>query len=256
MDDDFETKGWKVFRGVVDKIDYTLLDRLCADLQTVYDLHREIQKRNGVDFPGVAHHMIKSLWAGSSFRELLEGLEYSAIKDEIEKYFGAPFILSTFSGIINFPGQTSIYQHRPHRDMRTYLPIPLSLNMLIMLDDFTEKNGATWLLSGSHLREEIPSEEEFFKNAEQITGKAGDIILFNSNVVHATGLNETDKVRCCIPPVFVRSFMKQQCDFTLLVVDSDSEWLKQILGYNSRTARDVNDWYQPVECRMYKPGQG
>ena len=251
MTDDFETKGWKVVRGLVDE---PHLEWLKEDLENVYHSHCQIQKRNGVDFPGVAHHMIKSLWAGSSFRDLLEMLHN--LKEELHDFFSAPYILNTFSGIINFPGQTSPYQHRPHRDMRTWFPSRLSLNMLIMLDDFTEDNGATWLLDGSHSKEQMPTEEEFYANAQQITGKAGDIILFDSQLVHATGLNKTDKVRRCIPPTFVRSFMKQQCDFASLVVDTDSEWLKQILGYNSRVARDVNDWYQPVEKRMYKSGQG
>lgn len=248
--DDFETKGWKVYRAILPS---TLLVRLIRDLCAVYDIHKEIQRLNGVEFPGVAHHMIKSLWADSSFKELLE---YLPLKEEIGSFFNASYILNTFSGIINFPGQTGPYQHRPHRDMRTWFPCRLSLNMLIMLDDFTEDNGATWLLSGSHLKREMPTDEEFYAVAQQITGKAGDIILFDSQLVHATGLNKTDKVRRCIPLTFVRSFMKQQCDFASLVVDTDSEWLKQILGYNSRVARDVNDWYQPVEKRMYKSGQG
>ena len=40
-----------------------------------------------------------------------------------------------------------------------------------MLDDSTEKNGATLLLEGSHLSPNKPNEEDFYKNSKRLTGK-------------------------------------------------------------------------------------
>jgi hypothetical protein len=34
------------------------------------------------------------------------------------------------------------------------------------------------------------------------------------------------------------------------------ERLRQVLGYNSRVPSNYDEWYQPAERRMYKPGQG
>jgi ectoine hydroxylase-related dioxygenase (phytanoyl-CoA dioxygenase family) len=35
-----------------------------------------------------------------------------------------------------------------------------------------------------------------------------------------------------------------------------NEKMRQLLGYNSRVPASHDEWYQPPEKRMYKPGQG
>ncbi|EEF21764.1 conserved hypothetical protein [Ricinus communis] len=82
-----------------------------------------------------------------------------------------------------------------------------------MLDDFTPHNGSTWMLSGSHKYAEKPSDDYFKQHAEQAIGPAGSILLFNSNVWHAGGNNETDLQRRSVTPMFSKPFMKQQFDY-------------------------------------------
>ncbi|MEY2494829.1 MAG: hypothetical protein QOJ45_1321 [Verrucomicrobiota bacterium] len=250
FEDRIENDGVVVFPSVVDE---PMLERLRKDVATAYDINRKMQKENGVDYPGVAHHMIKSMWRGYSFADYLENLP---LREYISVYFGGPYILNAFSGLLNYPDARAEYQNRPHRDVRTYFPVRLSLNMLTFLDDFTEDNGSTLYITGSHLKKEMPSNEEFHARAEKMLGPAGSIALFNSNLVHSGGRNLTDKVRRCIGFPLIRPFMKQACDYTTLVTDSDSDWMKQILGYNSRPAKDLNEFYQPVGKRTYRMGQG
>lgn len=248
-----QEKGWALFPSVLAP---EFVARLNEDLATAYDICRATQVKNGIaaNTDGSVHHLVG---LGDSFLELLEKLP---LWPYIQSYFGGNFILNSLGGIINKPaGRT--YASNVHRDVRTfYRDKPLMLNMLIMLDTFTEQNGATYLGSGSHLIEEKPSDEAFFATADRAIGPVGSIILFNSNLWHAAGTNSTDRLRRCITPTFTRPFVKQQCDYPRVLgyeyADKLSEEMKQILGYNARVPASLDEWYQPPEKRMCKPGQG
>ena len=247
------SKGWTLFPKLLVP---AFVDTLNHDLARAYEICRATQVRNGIEAntDGSVHHLIG---LGDSFLTLLETIP---IWPQVQAYFGGNFILNSLGGIINKPsGKT--YASNVHRDVRTfYRDKPLMLNMLIMLDDFTEENGATYLLGGSHLKEEKPTDEEFFATADRAIGPAGSIILFNSNLWHAAGHNSTDALRRCITPTFTRPFMKQQCDYPRVLgydyAERLSDEMKQILGYNARVPANLDEWYQPPDKRMYKPGQG
>lgn len=249
-----ERDGWVVFPSVIEA---GLIDRINRDLAHAYEVCRSIQVKNGIaaNTDGSVHHI---LGLGDSFFELLEK---KPLWDYMQAYFeGKPFILNAFTGIINLP-QGGTYASNVHRDIRTFSgPLPLMLNTLVMLDDFTPDNGATYLGTGSHLKADKPTDKEFFATAAQAVGKAGSILFFNSNLWHAAGFNKTDKPRRCLTPVYSKPFMKQLCDYPRLLgydfAGKLSDDMKQVLGYNARIPASLEEWYQPPEKRMYKPGQG
>lgn len=245
--------GWVIFPGILNQ---EFINRLSADLAKAYDICRSVQVKNGIaeNTDGSVHHLVG---LGASFLELLEKMP---LWEYVKGFFGGNFILNSLGGIINMP-RGSTYASNVHRDIRMFSgTLPLMLNMLVMLDDFTEENGATYLYTGSHLKPEKPTNEEFFAKAARAIGKAGSIILFNSNLWHAAGENRTQNLRRCITPTFTKPFMKQQCDYPRVLgydyAGKLSEEMKQILGYNARVPANLDEWYQPPEKRMYKPNQG
>jgi hypothetical protein len=248
-----QTKGWSVFPS---QIDPDMVDRLNRDLERAYKVCRSVQVKNGVaaDAEGSAHHIIG---LGDSFLELLPQIPlWPMIRD----YFRGEFIVNSYGGFFNMP-QANSYVGQVHRDVRTFQRHnPLMINMLIMLDAFTLENGATYLLSGSHLVEEKPDEALFFAEAERAIGPAGSILLFNSNLWHAAGRNTSSAPRRALTLTFTAPFFKQQCDYPRLLGYEAGERLpaisRQILGYNARVPANLDEWYQPPERRMYKPGQG
>ena len=133
------------------------------------------------------------------------------------------------------------------------------LNMLIMLDDFTIENGATYLLEGSHLIESEPSPANFFDQSTRALGRRGDVLFFNSNLWHAAGPNSTINKRRALTITFTKPFMKQQLDYCralgLEKLDSVSDLVKQMVGYYSRTPTNLQEWYQKPEDRFYRPNQ-
>ncbi len=253
FDAQMKATGWFLFADVVEK---SLVKELIVDLEQAYEIRRAIQIKNGVDqnTEGTAHHLLAD---GKSFLELLK----RAYLDEyLKSFFGGNYILNTFGGNLNLKKHFT-YASVVHRDVRTYTQeIKFLINIIVMLDDFTVENGATHLLSGSHLKKDKPSDEKFFSRADRAVGRSGSIVLWDSNIWHAAGQNKTDSPRRSLSLIYSKPFMKQQFDYPRSVgyeaADSYSEEFRQIVGYNSRVPASLEEWYQPPEKRFYKKDQG
>ncbi|WP_296595292.1 phytanoyl-CoA dioxygenase family protein [Phenylobacterium sp.] len=249
-----EETGWVVFEAAVPA---DLVERMRAELEEAWDICRAIQVKNGVasDADRTVHHLVG---LKPSFLEYVDASE--PLEPYLEHYFQGRCILNSLGGAINTRGHTS-YAQRIHRDIRSYSgDMPLLLNTLVMLDDFTPENGATYLMSGSHKRAEKPDDDAFYAVAERAVGPAGSILVFNSNVWHAGGNNTTDRVRRSVTPMYCKPFIKQQFDYPRAVgYDRGPElsaYTRQIVGYNARVPATLDEWYQPPERRMYKGDQG
>jgi hypothetical protein len=246
------SQGWIVLESVIPN---PLIERLRLELESAYSVCREIQIRNGIgkETPGTLHHLVAFKGA---FLQLLEQLP---CRDLTHDYFAGPFILNSFGGVLN-SAENGSYVGQVHRDVRFFTgDLPLMLNMLIMLDDFTVENGATHVLSGSHRKPEKPDDDYFFEKADRVCGKAGSCLLFNSNLWHAAGVNRTSLPRRALTLTWTRSCIKQQLDYVRLLGETSvaamDDSLKQLLGYYSRTPSTLEEWYLPPERRFYRPAQ-
>jgi hypothetical protein len=245
--------GWTMLSSVV-RVE--LVERLGRALEEVYAEQRVLQVRNGVGdgADGTVHHLP---CAGGAFLELLVEAPGRPL---LERYFDGPYILNTYGGVLNLPNDIS-YVGRVHRDQRTFSgDLHLMAQLLVMLDDFTEDNGATYLLTGSHRLREPPPDEQFFRDAARAVGPAGSVVVFDSNLWHAAGVNRSDRPRRALTLAFTRPFIKPQLDYPRALGyergESFSPALRQLLGYNARVPASLDEWYQPPETRMYKRDQG
>lgn len=236
-----------------------LVGRINEALEKSYHAARKIQLKNDPEAltDGTLHHLLAH--PEPVFLEIIDFICHSELYAVIREYFGGNFILNSYGGCLNFPSKPT-YAAKVHRDIRFYSgDFPLMLNMIIMLDDFTEQNGATHLLTGSHKIKEKPTDEEFYQKAERGTGKRGDVIFFNSNLWHASGANLSDKYRRTITITFTKPFMKQQLDYSRAVgyenLKEMNAELKQVIGYFSRTPSSLEEFYQKPADRFYQPNQ-
>jgi hypothetical protein len=248
-----EQDGWT---HLPSRLPAELVARLTGELERVYAEQRALQRRNGVGdrTDGTVHHLP---CADDVFLELLE---LEDCHKWLRAYFQNPYILNTYGGVLNLPSRLS-YVGGIHRDLRTFSGnVKLMAQLLVMLDDFTEENGATFLLSGSHRSDEKPADEPFFRDAVRAIGSAGSIVMFNSNLWHAAGPNRSDGPRRALTLAFTRPFIKQQLDYPRALgydrAESFSPVLRQVLGYNARVPVSLDEWYQPVEKRLYQRDQG
>lgn len=257
-ENEFELKkqGFTIIRNIVDN---DWLDKLRNALDRAFIEHRDTQIKNNneIQTDGVALHVLLS---NSLFIDFLEELRVRGFFDFLSKsFFKSKCIINSFSGLNNVPNQPN-FSAIIHRDLRFYSGnFPIMLNCLLMVDDFSIENGATYLLPYSHLEEIRPSDDEFFKKAIQAIGKAGDILVFNSNVWHSSAPNRTQNNRRAIPITISRSFMKQLLDYPRAIgydkLDTFTYEMQEILGYHSRVPASLDEWYQPKDSRFYKKDQ-
>lgn len=256
--DDFQNEisaqGFSLFPGIVPP---SLLEQLRNEIPIRQQVCHEWQKKNGLetDMQGVAHHIVGG---GQALNDFLYALY---LDNYIDAYFGGKYILNSFGAINNSNCVESSYKHGAHfhRDVRTFSgDFRLMLNMLVMIDDFTVENGATRLVPGTHRLPNKPDDGYLESHTVRATGTAGSILLFDSNLWHAAAPNLTSGPRMALTLTFTRPFVKQQMDYPRVLGETfpPNERVRQVLGYNARVPASYDEWYQPPERRMYKPGQG
>jgi ectoine hydroxylase-related dioxygenase (phytanoyl-CoA dioxygenase family) len=157
-------------------------------------------------------------------------------------------LLSSFTCHIAGPGGTLQALHRDSGMAPDETPYPIVANMMWMLDDFTDENGATRIVPGSHKFDTGPGGAEADPKWSPATvtssgietvaaeGPAGSALVFDGRLWHGTGANRTDRPRRGILSYHCRGWVRQQENFTLSlapeVLAACSPELKRILGFS------------------------
>ncbi|XOV79186.1 MAG: phytanoyl-CoA dioxygenase family protein [Aestuariibacter sp.] len=170
----------------------------------------------------------------------------------VENLIPGKYLLNAQNGAVNEPN-TIFSQGRWHRDlpyMHYTSSSPLAVNAIYCVDDFTLDNGATFVLPGSHKFVDFPSPDFVKNNALQVQAKAGDFIVLDSMVFHASGHNGSGQVRRAINHLYSLPVFKQQIDLSQIIspVKLSSKEL-QLLGFLESNILSVeqflnNKWKQ------------
>ncbi len=127
------------------------------------------------------------------------------------------FGLSSITARAAMPGEGHQVLHRDHGDFP-------SANALWVLSDFTEENGPTRLIPGSHLwtKEQEP-EDKMAPHPQQIRmiAPAGTLIVINGRTWHGGTRNGTDKARHLCSAFFTRRNDYQGIAHRKLTPESD-----------------------------------
>jgi ectoine hydroxylase-related dioxygenase (phytanoyl-CoA dioxygenase family) len=199
------------------------------------DLERVLQSvptgRN--DFEGLQTQRIYALFAKT--RTFDAQATDPLILGVLEKVLGPQFLLSAPVGISIGPGNKAQPVHRddgvypvrrPHRE--------LVVNTMWSLDDFTEANGATVVIPGSHRWvDEGPDEHS---PVDRAVMPAGSVMIFVGSVFHGGGANTTDKARLGVILEFCAGWLRPQENHVLgvpkEVVKDLAPRLQELLGYD------------------------
>tara|TARA_Y100000589_G_scaffold329445_1_gene376026 strand:+ start:1237 stop:2025 length:789 start_codon:yes stop_codon:yes gene_type:complete len=252
--DEIDNKGWTLMKGCYNS---NLIDKINQGIEKVKPTYHKIQEEAGLS--NLSHNSTHHTFV--SYRGVLDLLDPNPTHDILTEFFGGKYILNTMGAAWCDPRGAYNYTQKIHRDIRSYSSSSrLYLNGVILLDDTNEENGATHMIIKEYNTEEKPSDDYFMSHSERICGKKGDIILFDGNMWHSAGVNQTDKTRRIFSQLFTKPFVKQQMDYPrALGLDFKmeiSENLAQILGYNSMTPSNLREFYKPKEQRFYQSDQG
>jgi ectoine hydroxylase-related dioxygenase (phytanoyl-CoA dioxygenase family) len=90
-------------------------------------------------------------------------------------------------------------------------------NSIWLIDDFTQANGPTRVVPGSHRSAQLPREvmaDPFGPHPGEVKvlGEAGTVVIFNSHLWHGGTRNATGRPRRALHSYFCRRGLKQQLD--------------------------------------------
>jgi len=250
--DSIRTRGFAVIPNLIGKDDIAVLKPLLE--QAIQD---DIDAWQGSDYAN-AWMVYNLMLRGIPFAKLLEN-------ERIQHFFtgllGDSCILYAYTSSSMPPAGGTNFSRRIHVDCPRLIPGYISnVGLTLALDDFTEENGATYLMPGSYTRESPPSEEDFQATAERAYPRAGDGIIFNARTWHRGGINMTPAPRHAVTMNVCRSYMRQQFDFPRMVgpeiLDHLGETGRRFLGFNVRVPASLDEYYLPEAERLYKSGQG
>ncbi len=201
------------------------------------------------------NHIVDLTTRGPAFVRLLENEKMLSI---FSHFLGSDCILYSYTSTIFLPNDKPDVSNI-HRVSKKYPYIDgyyLGLLMNLALDDYTEENGATYYLPGSHKMQGVPTEEEFFSNSVRAIRKAGDAIFSHPLCYRAGGINETEKASYAIAPYACRAFIKQRLDYPRIATPEVLSWLgskgRSFLGFEARVPTNLFEYYFPKEKRLYK----
>jgi ectoine hydroxylase-related dioxygenase (phytanoyl-CoA dioxygenase family) len=86
---------------------------------------------------------------------------------------------------------------------------PLICNTMWAITDFTEENGATRLIPGSHLASEPPNPLEYYDSIPAEMTK-GSVLVWVGSLWHGGGANTTDQRRVGIAMNYCAGYVRQQ----------------------------------------------
>ena len=134
------------------------------------------------------------------------------------------YLLSSITANITGPGGHPMYLHYD----QDYVPqpwpaVPLVANIIWMLDGFTEHNGATRFIPGSHHEDHTGwSPESIAARAGEtvaVGGPAGSLVCLDGRVLHQTGANTTaDELRYGIIAYYCQPWIRQQENASLSIL--------------------------------------
>ena len=159
---------------------------------------------------------------------------------------GWPALLGNISANITGPGGGEMVLHADQIFVPEPWPArPQGVNVAWCVDDFTDENGATRIVPGSHRLNRKPAPDEAAKESVALAAPAGSIIVMESRVWHKTGHNRTrEQRRAGIFAWYTRPIYRQQENWFLslnpAIRQFASDDLLVLLGYRTEGLGLVN----------------
>ncbi len=222
------TQGYSIIENAFDA---ELADEIRADLDR---LERELAVvPAGNDFEGARTLRIYNLLVHGALYQRIP--VHETVLPVVESVLDNGLLISSLSSIVICPGEKAQPIHSD--DILIPLPKPhppLVCNTMWALTDFTEANGATRLVPGSHLREN----PEYGGDYDTVPAEMpkGSVLVWDGALWHGGGANTTDERRYGVAMNYCAGYLRQQENQQLGVppalVREFAPRLQQLVGYS------------------------
>jgi ectoine hydroxylase-related dioxygenase (phytanoyl-CoA dioxygenase family) len=224
-----ESQGYAILDQVIEP---ALVDALRADLE-------RIEREEGIKpadnpFEGTKTVRIYNLLARGKVYESIP--VHPGVLPVVERILDRGCLVSSLSSIAIDSGETAQPIHADDQLIPLPRPhVPLVCNTMWALTDFTEENGATRLVPGSHKADRAP--ELGVENPPTIaaTMRRGSVLVYNGSLWHGGGANRTRERRLGVAMNYCAGWVRQQENQQLGIprdiVRGFGDRLRKLCGY-------------------------
>ena len=217
---------------VEDAIEPDVVDALVDDLNR---LVRKLEiKPASNEFEGTETLRIYNLLVHGSLYERIP--VHPNVLPIVDGVLDAGCLVSSLSSIDIGPGESAQPIHADDQIIPLPKPHPPTVcNTMWALTDFTEPNGATRLIPGSHLRDHSP---DIFGTYDSVPAEMpkGSVLVWHGSLWHGGGANRTSERRIGIAMNYCAGYIRQQENQQLGIpvekVRGFEPRLRRLVGYS------------------------
>jgi len=170
--------------------------------------------------------------------EFLELLDNPVIDEIMCDYLDEEYTLAAiYSANIVGGGGEAQFLHQDQIGVQPATPFAVGVNVIFCLDDFTEENGATRLIPGSHIAERGLAPDNIYTSKGTVPAEApaGSAILVETRVWHGTGASISSARRRAAILLIQRSWTRGASNGVLAVhpsvLERMSDRVKAMFGH-------------------------
>jgi ectoine hydroxylase-related dioxygenase (phytanoyl-CoA dioxygenase family) len=224
-----QEKGYAILEDVIQPAD---VDALIEDLERL-ERDLKISPANN-DFEGTRTVRIYNLLAHGEIYERIP--IHREVLPVVEEVLGRDCLVSSLSSISIGPDETAQPVHADDQLIPIPKPHPPTVcNTMWALTDFTEENGATRLIPGSHLRDHSPQYGRHYDTIPAEMSK-GSVLIWHGSLWHGGGANTTAERRVGIAMNYCAGYIRQQENQQLGIPRQTaarfSPRLQELVGYS------------------------
>ncbi|MBA3302818.1 MAG: phytanoyl-CoA dioxygenase family protein [Acidimicrobiia bacterium] len=200
---DVAERGYTILEGVIET---EVLDALAADLERLEAELDAVPADN--DFEGSRTVRIYNLLAHGPLYEAIP--VHPAVLAVVEGVLDRGCLVSSLSSIAIGPGETAQPIHADDQLIPLDKPHAATVcNSMWALTDFTEDNGATRLIPGSHTADCSP---DFGRHYDSVPAEMprGSVLVWHGSLWHGGGANRTDQRRVGVAMNYCAGWVRQQ----------------------------------------------
>jgi ectoine hydroxylase-related dioxygenase (phytanoyl-CoA dioxygenase family) len=135
---------------------------------------------------------------------------HASVLPIVEQVLDRGCLVSSLSSIAIGPSETPQPLHADDQTIPLPRPhVPIICNSMWAITDFTEENGATRIIPGSHLREQVPPLGVDNESIPAVM-KRGSVMIYNGSLWHGGGANRTQQRRVGIAMNYCAGYIRQQ----------------------------------------------
>jgi ectoine hydroxylase-related dioxygenase (phytanoyl-CoA dioxygenase family) len=191
---------------VEDAIEPDLVDALNDDLRRLERVYEVVPADNS--FEGSRTVRIYNLLALGAVYETVP--THDSVLPIVERVLDPGCLISSLSSIAILPGETAQPIHADDQLIPLDKPhAPTVCNSMWALTDFTEANGATRVVPGSHLADHSPDYGAPYESIPAEMPK-GSVLVWHGSLWHGGGANGTDARRVGLAMNYCAGFIRQQ----------------------------------------------